>query len=510
MSETKTNFALLCDLLDAQPKALADAVGTDTTLVSRWRTGNRKLMPGRHWAPKVAEYLMERDGKRAEPVIKRLLSVLYPQHPMATDAHQLELLIGFLTEGGQRQSEYQQRRFALLNPLIPGKLVPPDHMRAAEGPRMQYGVPGLQGTVTEFLATVDKYDTPQEILFDCPYGLEMLVRDEVFAARALEKLNQLFERGHRLTLCIRSEYQLLNIALFTGRWLVLHLKGYVKSYYYQSDGIPDGQRMMAAVRGRIAFSVEDVQTPVNGTYTSLMFQEAAVNDVWDRADAHRNAGQMRIRYGFLKQPGGALSGVQPPLFADSFFYADLPHCCVSGVEEMRALFGLTDQEIEVLKRDFLPLLTPPTAFRPEASVRHMFCQDDLEDMLLKNRHGAPWLSQMLGRQVYMTTRNLALQLQTIRDLLKSNRNYDVALVPRVIADRIRIQVGVWGSACAIGGANHLESAACTDPGLVGALNSYCLQVWDALPAAQKNRAANLRRLDTLLEKARRYGVYDGK
>lgn len=512
MAERNTNFALLCDLLEVSPKHLSDAISADITLVSRWRTGNRKLMPGRDWATHIAEYLLVLDDQIDHPICNKLLQAYFPGRSISSNQVRTELLAQFLSMPGQARPEYQQRRFELLSALFPGRVRMPGHTGSGESGKPIFGVAGLQSTVMEFIAIAAKAEKPCTLKFACPIGLDMLIGDENFALRFLDKLNVLFERGFRLEVCLSGEYKPTIINQFTRRWMWAHMRGYIKSYFYdhKANGHIMTERMMAVIPDRAAFVVFDIDRPAPGAYTSLLEENQAVNDVEKRVDELVENAKQQIQYHFFENPASYLRGVEINLNRPCYSLAQMPHFGIAKVEDYPALFGMDEEQIERLKLNYAPLLITPDEFPSNVTVRYIFCQDEIDEKLMKSRHGVAELSEMLDKQIYMTTRMLARQLRNLQQLMQRCHNFEIAFLPRYMIESLQLQLTVWGNSAAIGSVLLVESSACKEPRVCAILNGQFEQIWKGLPLMLRSRSEANKKLAMWMEKARRYGVWTEK
>ena len=59
MRNLTTNLALLMEWARVTPKELNRALGIDPSLISRWRTGSRRLPAGSRWCGRLTEYFLQ-------------------------------------------------------------------------------------------------------------------------------------------------------------------------------------------------------------------------------------------------------------------------------------------------------------------------------------------------------------------------------------------------------------------------------------------------------------------
>ncbi len=514
MKRSETNFAYLMDLLGIKPAALCDAVGADKTLVSRWRTGARKLMPGHHWAGKIADYFVQVDEASGRPVLHEVLAAYYPGEEPGGAGEKSRLLAHWLTTAGQREAEYQRRREGLLRRLMeqverwaaPPK--PPEEVPAPPHPlpanTVVYGVAGVQGSALQFIELVQQQPTPQELWYVCPEGLDMYTRDERFGTALMNRLMELFSAGHTLNVVLRTDYKMTDISSFSGRWLVAHLLGYVKSYYFDEFHKTYEDKMMAVLPGKMAMKVSDSATD-GGIYTAIHFDSGTVGAVEQAVESYRSRSRQRFHYHLFEQPDGFLRGASPLADRVHYQFARLPHFCLAGREETERGFALSGAEAQLLWREFGPLGVPASFYEEQTTVRQLYCEDDIEAALLKSRHVCPELSAICGRRVMMTTQTLVDRLALIKNRLETQRSYEVCFLPQGLFRKLVMQIACWGDVAAIGWITGGKSAACKDYTNVNALAGFCEVVWDKIPSAMKSRRTAARKLGIWLKKAEKYG-----
>lgn len=513
MAHTKTNFALLLDLLGARPRDVVEETGADKSLVSRWTNGRQKLMPGHGWIDKVADYMLALDARLKEPVIPHVLAAYYPGEALDGAARCRAALLDWLATVGHQSAQHQPERAGLAGLIMekaerlsapepePEQALPqaPPLMKNA----VVYGIKGVQGSALQFLEMVTEQKEPQEMIFACPEGLDMLTSDKHFIPHFFEVLMGMFAAGHKLSVVIRTDYRVSDIAAFSGPWLVAHLLGYIRSYYYDDFVTSSKDKMLAAVSGKLAGRVSE--TGEGRIYTAIHFDAETVENTYSEINRYRVKSKQRFHYHLFEQPDAFLQGCRPLPDRAHYQFARLPYFCVADKRVVQSSLQLTDDEMTLLEKDFAPLLTSPGGFEPETPLRHIFCEDDIEDALLKYRHVVQELSAITGRRVVMSTQYLADRLMLLKALLTEYDNYEVAFLSKDVFQRIRMQIAAWGDIAAIGWIAGGKSTACKDYMNVNALTGFCESVWDRVPNMVKNRRTAIRKLNTWLKKAEKYG-----
>ncbi len=427
-------------------------------------------MPGHGWIDKVADYMLALDARLREPVIPNVLAAYYPGEALESAAQCRAALLEWLATMGHQPAQHQPERAGLAGLIMEkaARLSVPEPDPEPPLPQAQplmknavvYGVKGVQGSALQFLEMVTEQKQPQEMIFACPEGLEMLTRDKHFLPHFFDVLMRMFAAGHTMSVVIRTDYRVSDIAAFSGPWLVAHLLGYIQSYYYDDFVNASKEKMLAAVCGKLAGRVNE--TGEGKIYTTIFFDTETVEETYSEIKRYQAKSKQRFHYHLFEQPDAFLQGCRPLPGRAHYQFARLPYFCVADKNVVQNGLQLTGDEMALLEKDFTPLLTSPGYFEAETPLRHIFCEDDIENALLKNRHVIQELSTITGRRVVMSTQCLVDRLMLLKALLAEHNNYEVAFLSKDVFQRIRMQIATWGDVAAIGWIAGGKSTACKE------------------------------------------------
>ena len=511
MSKPKTNFAWILNLLGARPRDLCEAVGADKSLVSRWYNGKQKLMPNHAWIDPVADYLLQLDDKLKSPIIPSILSTYYPSDDLSSRQSIRDLLLRWLAQTGHKPADSPPELTGVAG-LIKDKIDKLEKVEISVAQELQeyaskntvtYGIKGVQATALQLIELITNDPESQELLFVCPEGLDMLTRDRKFHPTYLNALVEMFAAGNTLTTVLRTDFRLTDIFEFSGPWLVAHLKGSIHSYYYDDYNNFSKVKMLAVVPGVMAAKVSEAD---NGEiYTSIQFDKNTVNEIYELALSYKERSEQRFHYNLFEHSDSYLRGIYP--FPEKLHYriVRFPHLGIASVDILKSDFSLSDEEIDTLENDYPALILGPDYYHPETSVRHLFCENDIEEALLKNRHTCSELSSIFDRRIMMKTQDLINRLILMKKLLEKHKNYEVSFLPDEIFQKITMQIACWGDRVAIGWIPGGTSTACKDYMNVHALTGFCNMAWERIPGIAKSRATAFRKINTWLKKAAKYG-----
>ena len=493
-----TNFAFIMGLFNISAKIFLPD-GFDHTLISRWRSGKRRLMPGRRQVGIVASRFWEIDAKLASPVLERLLGIWYPAAPVGDGTQKRDLLEGFLTEKGQLDPDYQNKREARLGCLR-------EHSAAV--PAAPRGMEAVRLGILDFFGLAGELPAPEQLYLVFTEGNYKYFDDNEFSLRLMEKLIQAFETGHRLAIAARSDramsdsWDLRRIA----RRMSAHLKGYIRTQLYDDYRQQSSAKILGLAGEKLAFRVtREAMWDFDNSYINIYHDPETVADIRLQIEDYFTRAQPMVHYGFFNQPGGLLEDVAIKKDQPCYLYTRLPHFGVASLEVMAERFSLNEGERLRLAREFGPLTLAPLYFDENVKVRHIFCETDIENELLKKRRMARELSAILKRKVWISTANLARQLQTIQTLLKTRRNYEVCFLNEERFSVDLPQICQWGDEATLAWIGDNPAMVSIHRTTSAATKSFCEAVWEDLPAAARNRKLANNKIKQWLKKIEMYG-----
>ena len=566
------------DILNFCPKDFLK-YGFDHTVVSRWRSGKRRLMPGRHQAKTLARAFLEADRDDGGGIIDRLLHSWYPAEKYDTDEEKCSYLESFLTEKNQTSLEYQKVRSARLNSSLSGALdnglsgslgnsrgggkgdgssgdssVDLDNglsgglensrvggkgdglsggldnslsggLENSRGSSMgcrlcgsldnglgdgldnglgsskkslwavPRGIEAVRIGLLDFLDLIGKFPEPQQMSFVFTEGLSMYLDEAYFGQLFMGKFMKLFEKGHRMFVAMRSDRAISDAWYFHKIKLYAHMKGYIKTLYY-ADFLPQGKDKLLGLAGdKLSIKVtRESLWDVENARVDIRNDLETAADIKKQIQGFASRGRPFAHYDYLNEPKGLLQNVNIYKDQPSYVFSRLPHFGVAAPKAFAECFALSGDELDAIQNEFFPLLLDPSYFNDDIPVRHIFCEDDINSMLMKKRHQSHELSAMIGRKAWMSTAYLVRQLKAIQALLKAHKNYEACFVKREDFSKLMIQIGVWGNEAVICWLDEKYSVACKEYLIVTGLLGYCFREWNEIPNNVKNRHAVSRKL----------------
>lgn len=474
MKATQSNLSLIMDYSSISSKELSAGLGIDPSLISRWKSGVRRLSPDGFGAKALAEYFLARAPSDTLAFLRAVCPVAMKAGKWPADVLRLWLC----------QSTNPEERLSLLSLLT----------KCNSG--CQEGSDDVRRALSDFLDYAQTLPEPGKVLFACPAGLAIFTRDSDYNLPLQAKLARLFRRGFHLQVVLRTDYRISDVALACGPWLRSHLLEYIQSCYYDDFCLSKEEKIFICLPERLAI---EARVSEEGIKTSVWTSAKKIKEAQLRFESIRSRAVQRFRYHFFDEPNGFLSGVRLCGEKPVYLFERLPCFGVADEMEMCQLFGLSAKERARLHVELAPLLTPPYAF--SAPVYQLIDAGAVDNALDHDRLVSRALSRICVRRVFLSAKQFALQLVRMRKALKECSTYHLVCLNREAFDQIGMELGVWGNEAAIAWlSDGRNSTACKDYPNVSALQGFCATVWKH---AAESKSLALERLDTWIRRAQK-------
>ena len=505
MIDPKTNFMLLLDILCISPREMAACIGTDTTLISRWRTGKRRLVAGRPWAKKASCYFVEYDERMQLGLLRPIIRALYPNKPCHTQDALIACVTQFLLCPGQHEMEYRYRRYKLLCTVLPGRIQLPKDLAPAETPKSEssQGRKKLMAAVMECIGSISHSHTcPQHMIIVASSGLNRLAQlHPAFTTKLLERMDVLFRQGHTLSLVVDSAYRLEGSEQFRARFEALHVGGYIRTHYCDNQQKPESFRksMIFTTQSGICVSISLQGNSLDRAQILTIKSHIAADKAFSMATKLCNQSPENYQRIPCRSPLNHAHAPIPstPVARRVYCSSDMPLFGLVNASELSALCQLTESECARAAGSFRPFVANPASFL-SGSVRHIVCQDEVERALLSGEAEIPELSNVLGRKVCIGPSQISFILQRMLTMLDTREHYELAFLPRHAMDPLTFRMLVMEDCCAFGSGALGHYAATVNPQSVANLFAYAEILWKHIPPGMKSRSVSTRAILELL------------
>ena len=207
--------------------ALARESGVDHSLISKWQQGTRKIT---------------KRSKRLIPVAKALLS-------LDQEGLFAELLAPYRQQGEPELEALIEYLTGIEQPGLPLRTKAPVRQTSGEyivQYRVFLGKSGFYRAALEMMDYILTLPPNLDLIVLCQGRYEWIVGNLPFTLQLLTKLRKVFQRGTRLSLINRKGYTIAETSAFAWPWLAAHLKGFIRSRYYEGQ-LPKDRRFVVSI-----------------------------------------------------------------------------------------------------------------------------------------------------------------------------------------------------------------------------------------------------------------------
>lgn len=465
------NLSLIMEMLSITPTSLSQASHVDRTLITRWRNGERSLSRRSTQLKAVANAIIEMDSDR--------------------------LLTEYLAPWRQSGESNEE---ALINHLV-GESISSLRLNAPQTAgeytkqaQVYFGHKGFHKAALLMLDYVQQLPMQREVRVLCQGRYDWLVGNIPFVLQFIAKLRHSVKREAHLLVVNRKGYSIAETAAFAGPWLLAHLNGHIRSLYYEGE-LPRDIRFLASIPGFWSGRAEEMDGVEDGLYIQTHTDAYDIRHDEQMFDQYLAISHSASQYGFLRHPHGEGENLQlwreGPLPAwtngdapDGSFFA---MCRVPG-------FGLmTHTEVDTVRgRDSLPplpdYLFSDTGMFDNGSYRLILCREDMQDGFVRQRFMHGPLSTLLGRRAFITKEMHIAQTRRLLSAMKAHSDFQVALVPRVAFDKLKMELVCWQSSVSVGWLQNMENSVFADDRATsGSFYGYLGFVWGKLLAGWKRQ-----------------------
>ncbi len=298
----------LMHLFKISNSQLARGINVDASLVSRWKSGERKISINSPHIPVLATYFLHLNAYQYQrEYLERIITARLPEKQRVEEAQRIHVLADWLVseESPDPQPDEQPEQLAqsvsLINNLS-NILIDPGSVRASVIQAMAAAQPAAAGqpeadwqpnaqpgtaasyeifegragrrqAVINFLNQVLNSDKPLDILLTSEDDTRWITEDRNFAVLWAQLLGQAIAQGHQITIIHVLSRRIGEIMTMLNYWMPLHMAGRLNSYFYPRYGERRIRQTMFIVRDQMALishNIADYTGPeLNFVYNDL-------------------------------------------------------------------------------------------------------------------------------------------------------------------------------------------------------------------------------------------------
>ena len=471
---TRLDYAMR--VLGISSLELARHCAVSSSLISRWKKGERPLSARSKALAALCAAMIARDEK----------GVLD------------EVIAPFCVAGMEKAEALRLYLCEKELAALPARATPPEIQRSGSYIAPQQVLLGHSGSRQMILLMLDyvmQLPPGREVIVCVHSDFDLWLHNVSFAMQFLQKLNKAVKRGTSFLLINRRGFRMDNNEQFIGVWLVAHLRGILRSRYY--EGEPPEESFVASIPGYWSGHTEKDDTAEDGVINVLYSDARNIRKDEAHCLAYTEKSLPAGQYDFLQYPGGNEKNKQcwqpGPLPLWGSAYAPPPTGNFSAICRVPSLGIMTKAEFaEVLRKNAAPplpdYLFPATNRFASGTHRLILCRDDIREAFTKVRRRNEPLSILLNRKVLVPRDIFVSQMRRIYMEMDRNDAFEVALVPRSAFEKLQLEIICWQNSSSVGwlqGGN--ESVFASEPITSGSFYMTMDHAWECLQKGWKRK-----------------------
>lgn len=462
---SKNRLDYLMGLLEIRASQLAEVSGVDHSLITKWRRGERQLSQRSKQLLPLARGLLQLDAQ------DRLTDILAP----------------YRRENFRVSEDLAAYLIGRDMPTLAARLEPPTRPLSGEyivQHRVYLGKKGMRSATIAMLDYVLRLPPGREIVAVCHGNFNWIIGDLGYVFMLIDRLRKAFERGTTLTVVNRKGFAISDVAMFAGPWMIAHLRGYIRSLYYEGE-MPPGDCLVASIRDYWSLRMREDDEVEDGLYITMYSDPVDIRQDVRLCDQYRARAQSLTKYDVLQNPAGH---IVPKPAQGIITIQRTPSISLTSRQEF---LQLTHGE----RDDFPEFFFAQERDLPHVPMRIIFCREDLREALGKTRFIQDMFAETVKRRVFVRREMLVGQLQRIIAALRDRDDVEVALVPRLAFERIGLEMAAYkDSAMLVWLSDSMQTVYSEDEVMSGSIYGYGEFIWGTLLAGWKRKSSVLRLL----------------
>ncbi|MCL2167389.1 MAG: hypothetical protein FWH49_08915, partial [Clostridiales bacterium] len=336
----------------------------------------------------------------------------------------------------------------------------------------------------------------QELTVLCQGRWDWFIRNIPFVLQFIAKLRRAVQRGTRMRMINRKGYSLADSSRFAGYWLAAHMKGYIRSLYYEGE-MPREIRFVGSIPGYWSARAEEDHTVEDSLYVGSYTDPRETRRDAAICDEYAAVSKPSTQYAFFDCPAGSKENERLwesgglPLWEEEG--AKEPDGSFHVICRVPGLALLTRKEAGAIAgSDGVPALPDYLFCDNEAYTagphRVILCREDVREGLSKERRMHEVMSALLHRRAFVQREMLAAQIRRLLKAMQEHDNFEVALMPKSAFEKLELELVCFKNSITVGWLQDgSESVFCNDEATAGSIYGYIGVVWDRLHMGWKRK-----------------------
>jgi hypothetical protein len=273
----------LMHLFKISNSKLARGIDVDASLVSRWKSGERKISPNSPHIPMLANYFLKLNAYHYQKeYLEHIILARLPAGQPADEPSRVHILADWLISAEppdpqpDEQPEQLAQSMSLISNITDILSGPAPEKQAEAGAAPAFGTlsdsvvdyevkpgskhdfevfegrNGRRQAVLNLLDQVLRSDDKEELFITSEDDMRWLTEDRRFTEVWARLLRKVIEKGHQITMIHIVSRRVNEIMSMLSYWMPMHMAVRINSYYYPRFGDRRVRQTLMIVRGKIA------------------------------------------------------------------------------------------------------------------------------------------------------------------------------------------------------------------------------------------------------------------
>ena len=473
--KSRISFAL--DAISVSAAELSRECGVDASTINKWRSGSRGIRERSGSVREVAAALLRLD----------------------TDGLLKEHYAPYKSVNGDDVAAVVAWMSGIPLPGLTGRTKAPEAATTGEYLVQHMVYLGKNGFRKAALAMMDYLlilPPGQELTVLCQGRWDWFIRNIPFVLQFILKLRKAMERGTRMRMINRKGYSMADSSKFAGFWLTAHMRGYIRSLYFEGD-MPREIRFVGSIPGYWSGRAEEDATVEDSLYVGTYSDPRETRRDAAICDEYAAISKPSSQYAFFECPDGNEDNERLwkagalPLWEEKG--SKEPDGSFNIICRVPGLALLTKKEAGAVAGNSGIPSFPDYMFHDDETFvpgphRIILCREDVRDGLSKERRMHEVMSALLHRRAFAPRDMLASQIQRLLNAMHERDDFEVALMPKSAFEKLELELVCFKNSITIGWLQDgSESVFCDDEATAGSLYEYINVVWDRLHMGWKRK-----------------------
>jgi transcriptional regulator with XRE-family HTH domain len=481
MQDKKPRLAFLMETMGITGAELARALHIDDSLVSKWKSGKRRLSQKNNYLKKISNYILLVDERTGYRFVKQLLREYDPGNDLESIDNLSNCLCRWLSE----QKPYE---FTL------GALFYRNNLRDAyhAGFKVYRGNTGRRAAVLEFFDAVLSMPEGQQLLLVSQEDMSWMLEDLTFLNTWKHKLTEVIKRNNKIKIIHWVDRNIENLTAIINYWLPLHLEGKIASFYYSLYWDSPFKTTYFVVENSFAITGMSQGDDYKNRYTAFYHDPATIAHFEWVFKTILTKCRPLIEVYPIEETNGLVNRVMDVKLEkeNSYLVTDTPLFMTMSRDLIMEVLTETPAEPAQIER----CLDHHRDFNRVTSTtllnRHIYSTKKLEQAMESGRISYKLLSGILGFKVTASKNHFIKHILLLIERLEDD-NFEIALTPGNFPTEtvpVNLFLKQYSFVMAWSKEQLRFVILADEPTVVTAFNNFYEQVWHSIPRINRDKA----------------------